>query len=279
MSIPHDPSGWFGLLVQLLLFLVPPVLIVRLVNTIFAHSICLSGQRISNEAPFTIGYRFAIQNNEDVPLTGKRTLAIQILDPDGGFLEKETPDVYAGCNAILPGMDKDLKIWRITFEEMPAYETWTIQCRVNQHSRNVRVSIEQAEPTQEEVSSSKKEGDRLKNFLSGPLRLSHRQLTLYADQMSVFEGRRTTPEWGWATTAVVLALAAYCVAIYFSVYKKYGGLRYEIDGTAAILIVVFGWALWRLTRRPAPSISQGFWNTSELPESRPAGIEELGPEL
>jgi hypothetical protein len=64
--------------------------------------------------------------------------------------------------------------------------------------------------------------------------------------------------------AVAFAVGGYCSAFYLFIYPKYG-ITYE-DWIAPGLIAVFGLALWWLTRRPAPSISQGYWAASR--ESR-----------
>src|SRR5258708_1867511 len=113
MNLPHDFVGWVALIGRILLLIAPPsVLIWRLFSTIAAHSICLSGQRWGEEES-TILYRFAIQNNEDVSLTGKRNLTIRILDSAGRFSKKEDPVVYAGCNPIHSSMEKDLRAWTL----------------------------------------------------------------------------------------------------------------------------------------------------------------------
>src|ERR1700678_861889 len=123
MSLPQNFGGWLTLLIQLLLVLAPPSwLIWRLLSTISAHSICLSGQRISrNERQTPVAYLVAIKNNEDVPLTGKRRLAIQILDAAGRFSDQRKPKIFVGCSAVHARMDDDFKVWTMTFDALPAY--------------------------------------------------------------------------------------------------------------------------------------------------------------
>jgi hypothetical protein len=269
MHLPQDLSGWIAAAIRFILFLAPPGALLWLLSFITKHSICLSGQRIPQETQSRIIYRFAIQNNEDVALTGKRSLAIQILDPAGRFSELTPPEVYAGCNEIRTSLEKGNRLWRMCFDELPALETWTIKCEMNLQSRNVRLSIGDEPGESDHVSKASRE-EPAKALMPSVPRLSHSCFTLPADQTSVFEGRRTTPETGWAMLAVALALTGYVIAEYLFVFSTYGHFTYQ-DYVPPVVIAVFGWALWKLAfkRRSAPSISQGYWTpTQNFDQSR-----------
>lgn len=261
MTLPGGVWGWIGLIAHLVFALAPPgALILWLLAIISRHSICLSGQRISDDDDPLVLYRFAVQNNEDVPLAGKHRLRIRILDPDGLFPENTAPTVYAGCNEIHTSTDTDRRAWAMTFEELPAYETWTIDCPTNRHSRNVCLTIEESKPSDEG------KGKASEPSPPGASRLTHWQLTLPADRTSVFVGRYTMPEFWWAALAVSSALCFYAAGIYLFVVLRHRDVTLA-DWGAALSIALFGLALWYLTSRPAPSISQGYWKkTTTLEE-------------
>jgi len=259
VNLPHDFATWSGILKLILLLLPPGLLGGRLLWAISAHSVCLSGRRVTQEGRPEILYRFAVQNNEEVAITGTGRLCIDILDSDGTFASGLPPQVYAGCNSIRTSMDEGRRHWSMSFDELPAYETWSIECRTDPRSQNLSLTIERAETNQQNTSSDKgAEGSPPPSRLP---RLSRSRLSLPANKSSVFVGRRTTPEAWWAATAVTIALGGYTVAFYYSVYRIYEHLGWA-DAIAPLSIMAFGLALWWLTRRPAPSISQGYWVTT-----------------
>jgi hypothetical protein len=267
MSPPQDFATWNGLLKLILLLLPPGLLSGRLLWAISAHSVCLSGRRVIEQAQSEIVYRFAIQNNEDVPITGTGRVSIDILDSDANFIKGTTPQVYAGCNAIRTSMDYELRRWTMTFDELPAYETWSIECCADSRAHNLRLAIERAESNSQTTSTN----DTVQRPKAAPRlpRLSHSTLALPANKPSVFVGARRTPEAWWAATAVFIALGGYAVAFYYTVYLTYEHFGLD-DLIAPMSIVGFGLTLWWLTRRPAPSISQGYWeNTAEGPRIDP----------
>jgi hypothetical protein len=169
-------------------------------------------------------------------------------------------------------MDKGRKTWRMTFDELPAYETWTIECELNHNARNLCLLMDETKPREEERRLIKDEDNPTKVLQPAAPRLSHAQLILPADQSSVFVGRRMTPELWWATLAVIIALGAYSSAFYIFVYREYRHLGNE-DWVAPVSISVFGFGLWLLTRRPAPSISQGYWTPNPASEQLKTGGE------
>jgi hypothetical protein len=131
----------------------------------------------------------------------------------------------------------------------------------NQYAQNICLSIadiqvpelsksERQEPRGKPVKAAEND----KNAAPG-LRLSHSRLMLKADQASVFGGRATTPEPGWAIAVFLIALCAYAACLYerWTVWDVLGPLA----------IMLFCGVVWRFTRRPAPSISQGYWSPSQ----------------
>jgi len=154
-------------------------------------------------------------------------------------------------------MDQDRRAWTMTFEELPAYETWTIECQTNQHARNLVLSIDDVNIPRVDQPSTKEDSGRNKPHVPN---LSHSQITLLGDQTSSFEGYRTTAEGKWAILAVIIAVGGYCSAFYAFIYRYYG-INW-LDWIAPVAIVLFGVVLWWFTRRPAPSITQGFWTPS-----------------
>lgn len=266
MSFPHDFIGWLALVFHLLVLFVPPTWLAwRLLSSIAAHSICLSGQRSPHKPRSPIWYRFAVQNNERISLIGKRKLTIAILDPAGRFLAEKKPRLFVGRNAVRAQLAPDLNVLTVEFDEIPAYDTWSIECETNEQARNLSLSIEQvADDKEMNKPSTEKSKDSSEPLLARPASLSHSRLTLYSDQPSAFEGSRSTPEFWWAATAVALALGGYCVVIIFGVKQ----LNYW-DALPALLMVALGFALWGVIRRPAPSISQGYWTAIEVDSADP----------
>src|SRR5262245_35773168 len=194
-SMGLDSTGleWFLLLALKSLFvLLPPSIIVWLITKITAHSLYLYGQRTS-EGDAPLSYRFAVQNNEDIALS-EHTLRIEILDEDGRFVDG--PAVYAGCNSFTSVMQPDKKSWLMTFEELPAYDTWTIDCRTNAFARNVRLEIGEADTP-----------------------LAGNTLQLAANQVSMLIGRTST-EWWWGGLALALGLVVYTFSTVFSFARQ-----------------------------------------------------------
>jgi hypothetical protein len=260
--------GWLVLVLHIILLIVPPsVMTWKLLGSISAHSVCFSGLRVHEStgvaANRQIRYLFSIQNNEDVALTGKRILKIRILDNLGRFAAGKDPEVYAGCNPLRVLMSADRTVWCAAFDELPALETWTIRFTTDGEGRNIRMTLEDADPAEAKKpspapASTKKPGPSV----DLPV-LSHTQLTLPADRESVFKGRYATPEAWWSFTASSLALGGYFVSVLYYVCGRDLTQITWVDTGLACLIVVFGCTLWWLTRRPAPSISQGYREPSE----------------
>ena len=123
----------------------------------------------------------------------------------------------------------------MVFEELPAYDTWAIECSMNKHSQNIQVTIEKDESP-----------------LTPQTQLSNSKLLLRADRQSVSVGRRKTPEGWWALFVTVIALAVYCFWCFLFGFE----LPY-LDLWFAAGIIAFSIFLFLLTRRDAPSITQG----------------------
>jgi len=264
--IPHDLGGWLSLVLRLAIFLISPTWFAwRLSSSILAHSICLSGQRTRHKS--LLWYRFAVQNNESVSLSGKRLLTVKILDEDGQFLSSagEAPRLFVGRNPVLATLSRDLRELKLEFDELPAYDTWSIECHTNELARNLTMALEEVAAVAREKKPPAGEPDQPEPALSRRPVLSHSRLMLYGNQVSVFEGARATPELMFAAAAIGLFFAGYAVAVLFG----YGQYTYW-DIVSALLIVAFGFALWLVIRRPAPSISQGYW-TATVVERTPEG--------
>jgi hypothetical protein len=244
MGLSVAAMNWVLLGLKIFLALIPPSIIVWLVNEVSAHSLYLYGQRTSDVDNARVTYRFAVQNNEDVALS-EHTLRVQILDEDGGF--EDGPSVYAGCNMFTPVMAPDKKCWSMTFQELPPYDTWTIDCTMNALSRNVRLEIGEAEA-----------------------RLAGNTLHLAGDQVSMLVGRTTT-EWWWGILGLLLGLVVYMFSTVFI-------LGFEAqDWWFVSAIVAFTLVLYWLGRafspRLAPPITQGYWNAVKTPfDSDLAGV-------
>jgi hypothetical protein len=249
--LPHDFAGWINLLLPWLIFAATSGFFASRLSRLAPHSICLSGQRAENEHTSTLSYRFAVQNNEDVSLRGRYRLTISILD-DGCFLS-ECQKLFVGRNVLRAQMDETQKILTLEFDELPAYDTWSIECHTDALARTVLVAIdgsgeEDTEPKERE-SVARTPGAKL---LSVPAALSHTRLTLRRDRDTVFEGAAYTPEGRWAVAAWIIALLAY----FPRAYSRGPDLW---DLVPVGLLSLFCWALWFAMRRPASAISQGYW--------------------
>src|SRR5579871_6191673 len=171
--MPHDVFGWLALILKIgLPFLSGGYLLTR----ILAHSVSLSGQRTSDDNDPAVTCRFALQNNEEVSVTSREQLSIRILDEGGQFDNAAPVTVYAGWNNIKAGLSQDGKLWTMQFDELPAYDTWTIDCTMNREARNVEVTLQEAGAP-----------------LISSTFLSHDRLMLTSDRKSAFAGHRTKP--------------------------------------------------------------------------------------
>jgi len=251
-----DGLGWLIPLFRYIIgFGFPVVWSGYLLKKIFAHSICLSGQRVSNARDPNSIYRFALQNNEEVSLSSHQKLVIQILDKSGEFEKDSAVEIYAGSNKILTAFDAYQKTWTMVFDELPAYDTWIIVCRMNRDARNIQLGL-------------RREGTSLIPLAF----LSHDELTLTEDQTSAFSGHRTTPDPWWALVATGLAVSAYLArALDFSFdFSRLINL-WAIDWLFMGIIVGLAGLLYLATRRTAPQITQGYWQPT-VPEPIPSTI-------
>ena len=216
-------GDWVGILTNLLLALVPPSLFLWLWREMTAHSLYLYGQRIATDT--LPRFRFAIQNNEDVALE-KHTICIRVRD-QGRFIN-EDPQVTAGCSRITAKASDDGREWRLTFDELPAYDTWTIECTASPDARNVSLDVEERDDA----------------------RLSGNHLFLAADQISTLVGRRTATEWLWAFLVIVLAMATYAVVLYF----LHRSLSAD-DWMFMLVTAAFGLLVYAFSRVFSPRVS------------------------
>ena len=174
--------GWVLLGSLTLGILIPPSVSVLAYRAITAHSISLFGQRIhkKHQGADVLEYRFAIQNNEDEPLVNQ-WITVEVLDYGGQF--SEVPNVFLGCNGFEAELVEPARsTWKLKFDELPAYDTWTVVALTNRAALNIRMTVSEGE--------AKLSGNRL--FLPG-------------DRPSVMTGQTTT-EWWWASLALALGL-------------------------------------------------------------------------
>jgi len=254
------------LLLPWLLFLVTSGWCASRLSRFAPHSICLSGQRADDEAKSSIWYRFAVQNNEDVCLSGRRRLTIAILD-DGCFLDDESQKLFIGRNVVRPSVNKARKVMTIEFDELPAYDTWSIECKTDDLARTLSLSVEDInEKEWESKPADGKGADTAAKLLGLPAVLSHSKLTLSRDRDTAFEGSAFTPEFIWAVVATVgVGLLPY------SLYAYSRGVDWW-DLAPLSLLALFGLGLWYAMRCPPPSISQGYWTgTTSLPDAAGGG--------
>ena len=228
-------APWLSVLLKFLLAAVPPSLIAWLWREVTAHSIYLYAQRTPAVVGRQARYRVAVQNNEDVPL-GEHTLKVEILDEDGRFCEG--PIVYAGCNRFTTDVDAENRRWRLTFAELPAYDTWSIDCVMTSAARNIKIEVDERHT-----------------------RLSGRKLFLAADQNSTMTARRTATEWWWAFMATSVAVGIYlgAVAVVFGFERIERG-----DLLFSAAVAAFGALLYICSRIFSPRLvspfTQGYWD-------------------
>ena len=269
MTIPNDISVWAEHLVPWLLFGATSGWCVSQLSKLAPHSVCLSGQRAEDKDKRTIWYRFAVQNNEDVCLTGKRKLIIAILD-DGCFLD--SPKLFIGRNELRPSMDDARKVLTLEFCELPAYDTWSIVCKTCL-ARTLSLSIEDINDA--EIGSKPADGkvvDAAVKLLALPAVLSHSQLTISRDRDTAFEGAAFTPEFIWAAVATVgIALLPYLLYAYFRSVDWW-------DLAPLSALTLFGLGLWYAMRCRTHSIMQGYWTgTKTIPNAPGAGAARGAP--
>lgn len=229
------------------------------------HSLCLYGKRTFS-GDDCITYRFAIQNNEDVPLKDNWRLKLTVLNEDGAFLESAPGDagqtfaVYAGCTTYQVALCDSRRERGIRFNELPAYETWTMDCVMNPQSRDVRLEIEIDAPPKAASSSSERGEDQpRRRSRTAESLLSHSRLTLAADRSSALVGHRRTPEISWAVGVVSIALIAYLIVVFNFV----PGIPLFWAVIAVLIISSCGAFTYYLTHRQAPKVVQGYWTDSE----------------
>jgi len=241
--MPQDLLGWLLFAFKIAL---PFISGGYLLTKILAHSVCLSGQRTSDDKSNVVTCRFALQNNEEVSLTGRLKMTIRVLDEGGRFGDGDSAiGVYAGSNKIRGGIDESRKAWTMIFNELPAYDTWTITCTLTREARNIEVTLEDEDAS-----------------LIRSRFLSHDKLLLTSDRKSVFAGYRTTLQLWWAASATVLALAAYAAtALDLTLDFDRLGI-FDVVATASIAVMAV--ALYFTLRKPAPPITQGYWRRTEI---------------
>jgi hypothetical protein len=217
------------------------------------HSVCLSGQRGKDESESSTWYRFAIQNNEDICLTGRRKLAITILD-EGKFLDGHYQKLFVGRNVVHAHIEDGHKVLTLEFDELPAYDTWSIECRTDTLARALSLSIRDLQEKQADPQDGEgKDPDTAGKLLTLPAVLSHTRLTLSRDRDSAFEGAAFTPEFRWVVVATLLiGLLPYSLYAYYRGFDRW-------DLAAVLGLALFGLGLWLAIRRRAPSITQGYW--------------------
>jgi hypothetical protein len=233
---------WVWFLTKYAALAVPPAALLWLINRLTAHSLFLYAQRTSRPDDPILGYRLAIQNNEDVSLRN-HALVITILDQEGRFVDG--PDVYKGLSIVTPKMDDACRTWTMSFVELPPYDTWTIDCRTTSQARHIRVEVPESETT-----------------------LSGNRLQLTAGQNSVLTGRTTT-EWWWCGLSIVLGLMVYAGVV----WRQPGGFH-EQDAWFVSTIMAFTFGLFCCSRifgtRMAPPVTQGYWEVAHTDPRAPA---------
>lgn len=241
--MPLTIASWIGFALKILL---PFVSSTYLFTRILAHVVCLSGQRTSKDSDDIVTCRFALQNNEGVSLNSHQTMTIRVLDEGGRFENDHPVTLYAGCNKVRAALDPGGKVWTMTFSELPAYDTWTIECKLTREARNIEVTLNE-------------EGSSL---LRSPV-LSHDKLVLTPDKKSVFVGHRSTPEPWWVVVATALAIGAYSIPVVGFELNLKNWTR--LDSAAELSILLFATLLYFVTRTDSAPIIQGYWQAT-VPE-------------
>lgn len=265
MMLPHDVWGWIEAIVPILFFLATTFGFLKRLSRLAAHSVCLSGQRVSDDAGPALWYRFAIQNNEDACLAGRRRVTIAILD-DGKFLEGGQR-LFVGRNAIRGSMEDDRTL-TLRFDELPAYDTWIIECRTDERARTLSLTIDdEMDSAPEEKPANGKKDEASGALLKLPAVLSHTRLELKRDRETAYVGAAYLPEGHWAVVATLLiGILPYVAWAYYRGWDWW-------DLGPVLLLSLFGWGLWRAIRRRAPSIAQGYWTERPLTAETPGATK------
>ncbi len=232
------------------------LLVIKKIESVMsAHSISLSAQRIVDQAKDSVSYRFAIQNNESLALTGERLVVINILDDRGRFDSYDSVAVMAGKSRIAGSVSNDKKSWSVRFWSFPAYDTWTLECRTNREAANLRILIEDLaeNPSQRDASAFKNQR---------PVPLSIRELSIPANQQSAFGGRIMTPEWWWMAIITFLLVSLYVILLSSLVaYQEPEGFWNKF--ALAPAVAIYSVLMWFLTRRRSPLVTQGYFSKTE----------------
>lgn len=232
-----DTLGWVWLLSKYVLVLVPPAFALWVLRRISAHSLFLYGQRTNGDGDDAVlCYRFALQNNEDIPLRDQ-TLRIAILDCEGRFVD--SPEIYNGLSTGSAATADDRRSWTFRFDELPPFDTWTIDCRMNACARNVVVELPDSTVT-----------------------LSGSRLCLDAARSSRLTGT-TSVEWWWCGLALVLGCIAYGGIVSSNVAKPQVTDALFL-AVMAVFTLVLDWAGRVFSPRSAPPVTQGYWEPNRV---------------
>jgi len=236
-------------------WLVPPALVFIVVSRILRHSLSLYGRPILIDRARR-EYRFVLQDNEDVPLDGPLQLRVAIVTRRAVFAA-EPPRVYAGATEFHAELNDERREWTFERAQLPAYETWAIDCAVDPSVREVMFSVRQKHPG-----------------LSRGAFLSHTTLRVEGDEAAAVGGERT-PSAYWALAAIALAAVGYGFPVYYYFDRpaELSGRFLPIDAAAIAVIIGAGFALFHWTRRAAPPIIQGYWNPSHGVDVRMSTVE------
>jgi hypothetical protein len=211
------------------------------------HSLSLYGQATRSGQENT--YRFAVQNNEGVALrpSGGVEISIQITN-DGKFLG--TPRAYVGPKKISIAQTEKRII--IPAQEIPAYDTWLVECTTTPDARQLRLSVADA---------NSRKIRRLWHDLP-------RHLVLRASKIADIEGAHRTPSWGLYLSATIFGIGLYAsttLVELMSTNFPISDWEIWIDLVAVVWIAgVAAVILWMVQREPAPVI-QGYWEEAWLP--------------
>jgi hypothetical protein len=272
MNFPHDLSGWLTFVAPWLIFLATSTVVAARLSRFAPHSVCLSGQRAEDALGKALWYRFAVQNNEDVSLIGSYKLTISILD-EGRFLDDDGQKLFIGRNILTAAIDAGRRAITLGFNELPAYDTWSIECRTDDQARSLSVCIENSggELAVTKPIDGGKDSAAAK-LLALPAVLSHTRLYLGRDRDTAFEGAAFTPEGRWAAAAGFIAILSYSLRVAFRHVDWW-------DVLPPVLLALFAWGLWYSIRRPAPSICQGYWTATPLSDllAKPQSLEISAP--
>ncbi len=226
----------------------------KLLAKISLHALCLTGRR--NEKEDRLEYRFDVQNNEDVALNGQRSIRFNIQGA-GAFLSSPSPEYHVGCNAVRPTLSDDGKTLELHFNEMPPHDCWTITFETDLRARDIQLEIVN-------------EGGAPAGASEQDPNVSHSRLKLPAHKLSVFVGRRKTPEGGWAWLTIFSVLILYGLAYGFFVSDP---SPWDFGGP--LIVAAGGTLLWWFSRRQAPSVSQAYWIGKPIAKTSDSSIASV----